>query len=492
MLPYKILSKTNQTKYNENWDLYEGEHFNYWAGTLPSPNDPNRDTILIELQRAFISANLIRETVNRHVDALLGKEPTYILSPVNVEEPEESEAFRGTHKILSKWLHLVASSGSQDIEDDTNPVTKAVTKMLVTGRGYMRLFSRKRFATSPDAFKKISVHCPDNGQIEMIYDDEGSLEAIEYQFNDGRVERQEMNPATGVLTFYMLKTKGTSTDKAEDSFEVDLNYNWTIIEISCPTMLTPSIKQQQAAINLILTMMGRNIVQAGFLERLLLNAQMPGEYGESAEGDLKFTPDPAGWQTGAGVTNFISGLPLGDPRSPAGYTNPSAIFRDPVPVTTFIESLEAYLTRLYTEMGQGHILQQGDGALNGVSRIQLAQDFNNILNRQVSVIETALSDLYYTALAMLNVGGTPIEADISSFIVYVKLNISAHLLTPEDHSQIREDFKAGIISQYTTLAKLNIEDIEEEISRSDSERKQRMEELQTSIQEETGTTLNDA
>lgn len=473
----------------ENWDLYEGEHFNYWAGTMPATDDPNRDIILRELQRAFISANLIRETINRHVDALLGKEPTYILSPVNAEEPEESPQFRATHLSLSKWLHIVASSGSQDIEDDTNPILKAVTRMLVSGKGYLRLFSRKRFEKSPDPFKKISVHSPDNGQIEMIYDDEGSLEAIEYVFSDGRVERQEMDAETGVLTFYILQTKGAPTDNAE-TFQLDLNYNWTIIEISCPTMITPSIKQQQAAVNLILTMMGRNIVQAGFLERLILNAQLPGRYSENADGDLAFSPDPAGWQTGAGVTNFISGLPLGDPRSPEGYTNPSAVFRDPVAVTTFIESLEAYLVRIYTEMGQGHILQQGDGALNGVSRIQLAHDFNNILNRQVTIIETALSNLYYTALSMLSFVGSPLNAKPRSFVVFVKLNISAHLLTPEEHNQIREDYKAGIVSQYSTLAKLNVDDIEEEIGRLEVERKQRMEEMQANLQSETDTILN--
>jgi hypothetical protein len=318
----------------------------------------------------------------------------------------------------------------------------------------------------------------------MHYDDEGSLEHIDYTFSNGKVERQTLNQATGILNFQIFKTVGDNVP--EEEYEVDLNFNWSVFEIAMPPMVTSSVKEQQASINLCLTMMGRNIVQAGFLERLILNAQPPGQYIENPNGELNFIPDPNGFTAGAGVTNMLTGIPLGDPRMPDGYTNPSAVFREPVSPATFLESLDGFLARLYTEMGQGHILAQADGALNGVSRIQLQNDFRNILRRQKDVIEAAINTCYYVALAMLSYEGMPLSPDFKNFIVLTELTLKDHLLTSDERSQIREDFKAGLISHQTALEQMDVMEPLEEIDRIQAQREEEMKILAPSLNDIVG------
>lgn len=470
----RLLAQLNNT---ENLDYYEGRHFPYWVGATPSPSNPHRDRLIEELRKIFVSANFIKECVDRHTGALLGKPPVFKVTPLGELSPL---ATQGEEKVLGRWFDLVTNEGYQEIDDDVSPLLKSLTDCVVTGKGYLRLFTRRRFLESTDPVRKVSLHSPPAGSVEMIYDDEGSLEAIEYTLSNDKVERQELDPVTGVLHFFILHSKGKTKEEALEEFDVDLGFNWSIFELSFSPMITDAIKRLQNSINLTLTMMGRNIVQAGFIERILLNAQAPGRYIENSSGEIVFVPDPEGFHTGAGVTNIVTGIPLGDPMAPEGYTTPSAIFREPVSVATFQDSLRIYVGLLYNQFGQGHILTQGDGGISEVSRVQLTQDFKTTLHRQVAAIETAFSNCLTTASIMLNLAGAEQEVPSGSY-VKVRLSVESHLLTPEERTAIREEFKAGIISNHTALELLKIEDVPGELERVAGERQQKVEEMSDAI-----------
>ena len=454
----------------ENIDYYTDEHIKYWIGSQPDEKDPHKERVWREIKRVFVSANFVKECVDRHVEALIGNFPEIKLKSKNDGQP--TAIIEAGEKEINNWLsYMFRSAATQESCEDMNPIIQALTRMCVLGRGYLRLFTRSRYKYSEDFYKKVSLHAPDRSQIRMFYDAEGSLEAIEYLFSDRKIERQELDPVTGVLHFKIYRDESDKEkDITLDEYDLDLNHNWSIVELKAPALITRSIKSLQNAINLDLTMLARNVVQAGFLERLLLNAQTPGEFIESERGDLEFIPDPMGYRTGPGSTAIVTGIPIGDnPNNPENYTNPSVVFRDPVDVTTFEKTLLTYVPRLYHEFGQGHLLSAGDGSISGVSRIQLSMDFSNKLKRHIETIENSLEMLSYAALLMLSHYSGKTEA-YKKVETVVELSLQDHLLTPEEHKEIRDDFTAGIMSHETTLQLLDVGDPVAEIERKTAER----------------------
>ena len=481
-------------KFEENWDLYNGEHFKYWVGSFPSEKHPNREKLIAELKKAFVFANLVKEVANRHVDALISEAPDITAKPRNApttdaitegEETTDPVAYDAENTIR-EWLETQTTLTISDYDDDVNPLTQAVVKMVVGGKGYLRLFSRKRYQKSPNLNQRVSLHCPENSAIAMVYDDEGSLEAIEYLFDNGKIERQVLDPETGILNFTIYDSREAQlSDRPstiEPPYSLDLNYNWSIFALNATPIITDSVITLQNSINLVLTMLGRNVVTAGFLERLLLNAQSPGSFKEDAQGDLQFVADPNGFSTGAGSVGWVSGLPIGDPRNPEGYTTPEAVFREPVAVDSFEKSLEIFTRRLYHETGQGHILTQGDGSISGVSRIQLSQDFRSTIRRHCQAVESILNNMFYSAIMMLSHLDGEKTDKFKSVTITTKLRLSDHLASPEEIAQIRDNFTAGIMSHPTTLGLLGIDDVQVELDMLAEEKEAKMTEMAQTLE----------
>jgi hypothetical protein len=291
---------------------------------------------------------------------------------------------------------------------------------------------------------------------------------------------------TGILNIAIYENREAQM-KGEPSttdppYQLDLNFNWSVFAICAPPIITDSVKTLQNSINLVLTMLGRNVVTAGFLERLLLNAQSPGKFVEDVTGDRRFVPDPNGFATGAGAVSFVQGLPIGDdPMNPTGYTNPSAVFREPVDVTSFEKSLDIFIRRIYQECGQGHILTQGDGSISGVSRIQLAADFRSTIRRHVQAIESIYNNMLYAALMMLS-QFTGDSEQYKSIVITTQLRLTDHLATPEETKEIRDNFAAGIISHVTTLGLMGIDDIDQELEYIAEEKETKMKEMEQTLE----------
>jgi hypothetical protein len=153
-------------------------------------------------------------------------------------------------------------------------------------------------------------------------------------------------------------------------------------------------------LNLAKTMLARNVVLGGFLERIILNAQLPGEYVEDATTKKKtFVPSPL--KTGAGTTNVLAGLPVSDATGRVtGYATPTIIYRDPVPVTTFNDTALAAYRGMLEEVHQLHAAIAGDATASGESRRQARADFEASLGATIAEVEAAGRWLLETALAL--------------------------------------------------------------------------------------------
>lgn len=450
----------------ENWDYYCGDTFQFWTGPKPSEGDPHSEAILKQIEAGYISNNLIKECVDRNVAAMVGMMPHWFLYAGNdVNSSERSPQIIEAEKTLQTWLdQMLQHIAVQDTDEDANPLTMAVTQMLVTGTGYLRLYQPKRYKYINNAklYQKIRLHCPPLGSVKVYRDDDGEIEQIAYTYKGG-TEIQSLDPQTGKLTFTVTYSGNDDNNEQnrQESWESDFGGRWTIYELRSPPILNQDIKRLQNAINKALTMLGRNLDLAGFLERVITNAQTPGEWIEDPvrPGKQRFIPDERGLQLGPGKTTFLSGIKTKD----GGYLTPGVTYRDPIDITTFEKSVALFAARLYLAFNQGHILASADGTISGISRVQLRQDANLSLDRPAPVIQNAFANILEVVLRFVE----PVK--YRNTFATVKLRKGINYVTPEETAETRTNYQARLISRTTAMSNLGIENPDAEAALIDEE-----------------------
>lgn len=456
-----------------NVDYYEGNHFIspttqqlYWIGVLPPGASPLDRYTFGEIQRLFTSHNKIKECVNRHIDSLISIRPSF------------TTALKSLNSLITDWIEdIYTQAMTMNTNSLLDPLTKGVKDACVSEVGYWRLFERTEFT---DPVKRLGIHSPDAHRVKMEYGDTGLLKAIVYQMFDDKFERQELDYKTGLTTFYYYKNEA---DFAKEIYigtpkTIDLNYGFTIIQYKRQSLITEPIKSLQNGINLNLTMMLNATSNAGFLERIITNALPPGEFIEDGFGGWKFVPSPQGYVSGAGAAPIIQGLPIGNPGNPDGYTNPGVTFRPPVDTKTFTEANYHLIDLIYYEFNQAHMMSAGDGAVAGVSRIQVKADFLAMINRDKSVLTDIFNQLAAAAMHLLLTFEGKSTAPLKKpKAVQTIINISNDSLLPEEVTAISSLYTAGIQSHRTTLEQLGCKDVDRELARIKEERLGQIEDL---------------
>jgi hypothetical protein len=448
----------------ENWDYYCGDTFRFWTGPKPSEGDTHSEAILKQIEAGYISNNLIKECVDRNVAAMVGMMPHWFLYAGNdVNSSERSPQITDAEKVLQTWLdQMLQHIAVQDTDEEANPLAMAVTQMLVTGTGYLRLYQPKRYKgmTNAKLYQRIRLHCPPLGSVRVDRDDDGEIEQIAYTYKGG-TEIQSLDPRTGKLTFTVTSVAEKKDEAVTESWEADFNGRWTIYELRSPAIINKDIKRLQNAINKALTMLGRNLDLAGFLERVITNAQTPGEWVEdqTRPGKQRFVPDEKGLQLGPGKTTFLSGIKLKD----GSYLTPGVTYRDPIDITTFEKSVALFAARLYLAFNQGHILASADGTISGISRVQLRQDANLSLDRPAPVIQNAFANILEVVLRFVE----PVK--YKNTFATVKLRKGINYVTPEETAETRTNYQARLISRTTAMSKLGIENPDAEAALIDEE-----------------------
>lgn len=185
---------------------------------------------------------------------------------------------------------------------------------------------------------------------------------------DGTPVSTVVTPATGT---------GDSTEFSNQIL-IELGGLLPIYEIKIPILITEQVRSQQKMLNESLTMANRNIELAGFLERTILNGQMPGHYEDNPADpsgkSKRFVPDP--YQVGAAAINFVNGIPSYDQQGKIiGLTNPQIVYKDPVTPDTFEQTKQMAYTGILEETRQVHYLLAAETYASGESRKQARADF---------------------------------------------------------------------------------------------------------------------
>lgn len=186
-----------------------------------------------------------------------------------------------------------------------------------------------------------------------------------------------------------------------DQVRLPLGGKLTIFELEIPTLITEQVRKLNMAINKTLTMEDENINLAGFLERTILNGQLPGHYEDdpTRKGKQTFVRDK--YETGGGAINSIIGTPMIGPNGEfLGLATPSINFREPTTPKTFDESKMSFYRALLEEVDQVHYLLSGDQYASGESRKQARADFEASLRSSRGAINEAVRWTIETPLAL--------------------------------------------------------------------------------------------
>lgn len=431
----------------ENIKWYKGEDlFDIaWIGATFSPKDPKYADKLAQLKRVFQEHNFIQELTDNWRDGLISEPFAWQLKDRKGQRVEASEA----EVQLQRWIDWVNQQALELDPESTNfqqsdPWAEFVLSVGVCGEGNLRLWQPDRYAEADDPIHRIHLHAPKAGSVEIERDKDGFIEKVTYNYGDSQKEVLTQDTQGNLL----VTTSGDETE----ALTIPTERRWTVQQVYKPSILSQGAKRKQASVCHALTMKLRNQEIGGFKERTLVNAEFP----------LDEQGNPVEVERGPGIDTYIYGIQQGDTLNPS-YATPSIHESQPVPVTTFIDSIQADRMLLYHEFRQGHLLA-ADGGLSGESRIQMRQAFELYLRGWKRPVESAIANILNIVLRIL--GYTELEA-------VVELRITTGKLSAEEQGAVMAQHQAGLLSRATTIAKLGtVHDVDAELALLDEEMKQ--------------------
>jgi hypothetical protein len=422
-------------------DYYAGETWQYWIGPKP-PADAQNVLALEELRRVFQQSNKVRECCDRVINGLVSKPFQWEI----VSEAGDATENHGAELLVREWLSWVDEQSMSINGVTASPLWEVVRDLVVWGEGYLRMWMPARLSESMEPYQKILLSRVAPSWVTVKADKEGFIEEFSIATANG-LERQVLDRA-GNLT--------VQTRDGEATYQGIKT--WFVFRMAGQGLITEDVISAQNSINLARTMEARSLIQNGFVERVLLNAQLPGQWvaDDNSPNGQRFRPDPNGLRTGAGMTSFVQGNPLyNEMGQVSGYTNPSVSYNDPAPLDSYAQSVAGSSEIIYHAMGQGHLLAS-DSQMSGVARQVLRQDALLKISQYERVIVSALEKALTTFLRYSGFEGLRVSVGLRKAINFV---------SPEEKNAIIAEYNTGLISKATAIAMIGtVDDVDAELS----------------------------
>lgn len=433
------------------YDFYNGDTWQYWIGPKPPESStPESIRSIVELRRAFQRANKVRECVDRVINGLIAKPFQWELvdsTGAMIDSPE-------AEKMLTEWIAWNDEKATQIKGNVNPPLWDAVKDLMVGGRGYLRLWRPDRLNQSSEPWQQLLASRVMPGAVTKDFDTDGFIKSYSIGTCGDKIEKQSLGK-DGVL---IVESEGTVT-------QYQIDGNWLVFEMTGESLISADVIDAQNAINLALTMQSRSLIQNGFVERVLMNAQMPGRWVEDEDPinptGQRFEADPNGLRTGPGMTSFIQGNPIyNDMGQVSGYTSPSVSYNNPSPLDTFQGAIDSSVALIYHAMGEGHLLAS-DTNLSGVSRSILRQDASLKASQYERVIVSAIESMLMSVLRLMG---------YQDLRTTVQLRKAIDFVSPDERAQIIAEYNAGLISKATAIAHIGtVDDVDAELELIDAE-----------------------
>ncbi len=483
--------------------MYEGDYWqngSLWMGPLP---EELPDEIRYEIQRYFASRNIIKECVDRHLDAIVGEDPrinTTVRRSLPTEKKKDpttgvTNKVRGTPEDAEQKKieeYDACLTNWYDARDVFTPFVEGLPTLLTRGSSLYRIY--------------IPYHLLDDGGfLPEVEDMDAALDLIRLMpisHANGRTVKtssgdiigawfvyQEGNNRITEIHYVDLVTNETviqtnisgvgGNNGAWSETRMDIGGKLLIVEVSRRyPFVTRQAMQLSNLLNVDFTVLGRNLTQAGFLERIITNAQMPGRFEDKLdeEGDIvgkTFIPDPMYY--GTGTTNVLVGVEQVDEdgQGTGKRADPKVHYRDPVPVTTFVDTDDMLSKAIYSEFKQGHMMIAGSSTTTGRSREQALNDFSASIRFSARIINRGLSQIFDTAMALAAWMCDDTEY-IKNYKTVVSARLTMKLLTPDEKRVIMEQYAVELISAESAMLEIGMtSDPEAEFALIDGESERR-------------------
>lgn len=466
------ISREDADKVESTVAFVKGDHWQNaeaWSGPIPPSESSDYTIVASEIERGFVSKNVIKEVVDRAVNGVMGREPKITLT---YTDKRQTKLVQEAQDLINAWMK------SKDFQKH---VQIALRNSFMAGKSTLRLF------IPSGLLQNGQVAVNDKDPLSFLYLDAPDI------LSAGVVEEDTTKEKMGIYLGKTYDASGKEVELAEltyllpieneqgkrfteitvvpekgqpESAQLDLNGNLFIHELGMPALITESVISQQKMLNLNLTMMQRNSVLGGYLERVILNGQLPGHY-EEIDGEQVFVRED--FVTGAGSINAINGVPqLDENGNVNSYTTASISYRDPVSVRTFLEAKDAAYRAILEEVQQLHALLSGDAITSGDSRRQAVAGFLSTLRIPKYTTERAIEWLVETVLMCAGTfSGDPDKFKGITCIAECKLDTG--VVTSGEIDLLERQVRIGIISIETAREKIGIEDNDLEQERVEKE-----------------------
>lgn len=459
-------------KYTEARAFYDGDHFQdgkAWVGPRLDENDLESEAVMEEIKTSLVSHPAIEEVTDRHKDAVTS-EPGWSLVPIRAMKEEEKPNDQEQRLIdeadaaLTDWW---------DDKDALGEMQESVIDLGLGGRGLMRhMVPEGELITGADGEtpvipkgtleESLSRIWPLFVEADMgeVFRDPSTMRQIGvyvYEVTDiitGRptqfAELSYLDPAKKLTIIRVVGVArgdgGRDTAQEFGRVALDLGGRLPIFKMESKRLITEPVLSNQKLLNMDLTMMGKNVVLGGFLERVILNGQAPGEWEEDPEtGKRKFIP--GAFKTGAASENWISGVVTGyDDKGNPIIATPSIHYKDPVTPETFTDTQDAVYKNILQGARQLHVIISGDAVASGESRKQARDDYEKSLKKTKTRVDAMGKWLLESALWQASVFmGQP--GRYKSLRVDFDSQIDAGPISAEDRNSMINEVNSNLRSR---------------------------------------------
>jgi len=484
----------------ENRDYLEGHHWRLglgWMGPAPDIGDNDYRTVMLLIEAGFVSRNVIEEVTDRHGNGVVGKPMRWRWSTkrfLKVGEsatPEEIADIALIEAWQTEWWDKRETSAVfrqatiNALTFDRGPIRLLIPEGLLEVVNNVTVAKVKR-GDIVAALDLIWPEAPDP-EVACVYRDTYTMREV------GIVKTQDapvdggpwnMNGQETLHACYLdgsdLKPEQTivrTTGARVGYATYNLGGRLTVSEIVRPRIVTEQLIQGQKALNLALSMVPRTVVMAGFLERVILSGQMPGEFSPILDANgkqvgEKFIASPPSF--GAGKTNYVAPVMIEEEDGRGGtrtvMSSPDVKWREPTDPKFAISAKVSHYQDMLEECDQAHILIQSDATPSGNSREQARSEYEGSLNKTKPHVDKVGRWFLETLLALAEqLAGVPGKYT-SKYRALFECNVDSGPLTPDEKRQYIEAADKGYLSYQTAMELQGVEDTDAEVARIKAEK----------------------
>jgi hypothetical protein len=485
---HKLILANVDRLYTRARRMLDGDHWQEswgWIGPRPAPDDDFTTSQMAwnELQQGFVSRNVIAEVVSRENDAVTADAPQWALVPIDPDKAEDAsiqllikEATNG----LTRWWQRRGLDAllSEFVE----------TLLLPGGRSALRPFIPKGLTFDTNGVRTISARGLEDALAKVFVEHVWPTRSLLYVDPDTQRE-------IGICVF--TPTKDGTPDVNQDSIEISFvnadTDETVIITISRESgtdrvrattvniggrvlliearrrrpFLTWQILAMQRALNFAESVVPRTIATGGFLQLMLTNASLPGEWEVDANG--KRTGKFIAYATpsfGPDTVNYVSGQELTDKDGAKTLTTPGVHWHEPVDATSALNAKRSTYEDIVEEANQGHIFDRSaDNANSGNSKREARSGFLKSVRRTAAPFNQCGAQLIETVLAMAEAMMGQQGRYTSVLRVDFKAHISAGPVSPEERDGYIRAFEKGVLSRETVQEAIGVDDVDAENAR---------------------------